>query len=118
MYFYTIWRKNIMSEQTAPSREILILKLSTGEEILADCHETEEGFVANKPVSLQPIPDENSGKMKMSFATFMPYIKDDTVFVMKSQIIAIAQPKEPIVQSYSEMTGKIILPENKIQLAS
>ena len=65
---------------------IKVTRLTTGEEILAECKQTDDGVELTDPVIL--IPMEN----KLQFAPCLPYMKGDKVVINPNTIMFMIDP--------------------------
>jgi len=92
--------------------DVKVVKLITGEELLASVTDYVETMMLEKPYVMVMGP-EGAGIMP-----WMPYAETDNVEIDKNKVIAVLELKESVKQSYSKMVGKIILNESKIHLAS
>lgn len=90
--------------------DIKVLKLVTGEELLASV--TDQGAVwsLEKPY-VMVLGTEGIGTMP-----FVPYAETEEVVIGKEHVVVVLEPKESVKQSYSKMVGKILLNEGRIQL--
>ena len=92
--------------------EVKLVKLITGEELLASVTNYEKTMMLEKPYVMVMGP-EGTGIMP-----WIPYAETDNVEIDKDKIIVVLELKEQVKTSYSKMVGKIILNENKIHFAS
>lgn len=92
--------------------DIKVVKLVTGEELLASVTDYVETLKLEKPYVMVMGP-EGIGTMP-----FVPYAETDEITVEKQHVIVVLEPKASIKDSYSKMVGKIILNEGRIQLTN
>jgi len=88
--------------------EVKLIKLVTGEELLASVTDYEKTMMLEKPYVMVMGP-EGAGIMP-----WIPYAETDNVEIDKDKIIVVLELKEQVKISYSKMVGKIILNESKI----
>lgn len=88
--------------------EVKLIKLVTGEELLASVTDYVETMILENPYVMVMGP-EGAGIMP-----WMPYAETDNVEIDKNKVIAVLELKESVKQSYSKMVGKIILSENRV----
>ena len=91
------------------SQEVIALKLSTGEEIIARVKAREDYFVLDRPnlIGLAPHPDGRGVGIQM-----MPWLASNQageVKVTYSHIVAETEPHEDLVKGYLKQTTGIEL---------
>ena len=101
----------------ALKKEVILIRLLSGEEIIGSATDEGGNMIMTKPVELMSVQDPATNQVRMSFAPFMPQADADEVLFIHTAIAAIATPKKELVDAYNTMTGGIILPEKKIVLA-
>ena len=88
--------------------DIKLFKLSNGEEIVARKKEEKlETLCLEQPMSVQAVPDGNTGEMGIALFPWLMAAKDnDMVELSVEHIIVETVPKEVIEKSYlSKITG-------------
>ena len=93
-----------------------LLKLSYGEEILANVKKDLNGLLeVDEAVVIQPIAD-NDGNMQLQFVPWSVamFAEDNVVVLVKDHIVAEAIPAEEIKERHSKIFGKIHVPEKKL----
>lgn len=91
--------------------EVKLIRISSGEDVVAEFIEEREDVVVVKN-AIVAIPTGNS---KLGFAPWVPIIdrKNTEVEVKKNFIVFIANPDEAVVEQYEQMFSVIAKPENK-----
>lgn len=92
--------------------KVAIIKLTSGEEIVASIISNSENVVLiEKPLGIgfEPTPQG----MKFGFAPFSPLSLDPKP-LNASAIQFIAEPNEDILAQYQKVTGSIVTPPSKI----
>ena len=89
--------------------EVMLIKLITGEDIIAECDSTGEQVHCYDPLSLAMHPEKGLVLMK-----FTPYAKTERVAFDRTSVLCILEPNESLVGSYKELTSKIITPKQGI----
>lgn len=97
--------------------EILIIKLISGEEVIAKVDESAGAFALGKPMAILQYPDEATGQMRMGFVPYSHLCEEDSVIILKNGVLSIGQPVAQIKQQYQNVIGDIIVPDNKIILS-
>lgn len=88
-----------------------IVRLTSGEEVIASVEEKGDTIVLNKPLLLIPLQEG-----KLTFATWLPYNDDDFIVVGTKYVIFKIKPVPEMVKQYQQITGQIITSQNKIIL--
>lgn len=83
---------------------ILIARLTTGEEIIAKASEGENHIILEDPLMIIP-----TGEGKLTFATWLPYNADDVVNVGKDFVVFTIKPVEEMVKNYKQATGDVVI---------
>jgi hypothetical protein len=87
-----------------------IVRLTTGEEVICNLLDAPEGKVKlSKPLLLIP-----TGEGAVTFATWLPYNSDEHVIVSNKDIMFTITPVEGMTTKYAEVTGSLILNNQKI----
>lgn len=84
---------------------ILIIKLITGEEVIADAEASQLGYLELKnPMVLMGRPDE-SGKIRMGMIPFAQFTEDKVVRLYPHAIVADYKPAVEILNQYNRVFG-------------
>jgi hypothetical protein len=88
-------------------KNIKLIRLTSGEEILATIIDDTDGDVNFKePIALYAVEEG-----KMGFMQWMPYTTvKDGVTISKSKIMFMADPVDDVLNQYKEATGGIVVP--------
>lgn len=97
------------------ANELMIFKLSTGDEIVATAQDVGNAFICTDTLQIVAYPDEQTGQMRMMITQFMPYMKDEFI-LNKASVVAFGYPAEAIAEQYNQKFGKIHVPEKKLIL--
>lgn len=90
--------------------EVKLIKLITGEDILAGVEMYAESYIqVSKPMSLAMHPEKGLVLMK-----FTPYAKTEEVTFDRTAILCVLDPQDAIADHYKELTGAIITPKQGI----
>ena len=88
--------------------EIKILRLSTGEDVIAKVGENDQGISLNKAFVIIPQQIAPGKPVQLMMTPWMPYSHDKTITVDKDKVITIYKPKDDILKSYQQNTSSII----------
>tara|TARA_A200000159_G_scaffold83484_1_gene77217 strand:+ start:743 stop:1057 length:315 start_codon:yes stop_codon:yes gene_type:complete len=88
-------------------KNIKIMRLQTGEDIIG---EVEEGEVVSikKPFTIIPMQSQPGKPVQLVLTPWMPYTDDRTLTIDCSKVITIATPKPDILKSYEHNISEII----------
>ena len=94
--------------------DIKILRLSTGEDVIAKVGENDQGVSLNKPFVIIPQQLGPGKPVQLMMSLYSPYGKGDSVTVSKDKIIFSIEPKEEILKSYTQNTSRILQPNSSL----
>lgn len=80
---------------------IKILKLKTGEEIVADITVHGHEYTLNKPFVLQMAPSQNN-QMQLALYPYAPYTKDHTIHIRQENVIWFEDLPELMIKDYNK----------------
>lgn len=85
---------------------ILVLKIITGEEVVADVTEGEEVYTLKKPAYIQFVPSRTNQEQPMlALAPYAVYVEDYTLDIPKSSVIWKAKPVKEMYNQYNSIFG-------------
>ena len=90
------------------SSEIKILRLSTGEDVIAKVDEGSEGVTLNKPFVIIPQQMAPGKPVQLMMSLYNAFGKSDTITLSKDKIVFMTDPKDEILKSYEQNTSRII----------
>jgi hypothetical protein len=90
--------------------DVKILRLSTGEDVIAKVtHNLETNTVTLKqPFVIIPHQQGPGKPVQLMMTLYSPYSKNDTVDLKDINIISIVEPKDEILSSYQQNTSSIL----------
>ena len=94
---------------------IKVIKLISGEEVIADIDESIDGLVIlKKPLLIMMVPNQNN-QFGIGLAPFCPYAADGVVPVRAGAVVSIFEPDTGMKNEYNVRFGSgIVVPESKI----
>ena len=100
-------------------QDVKILRLITGEDVIAKVSENDQGVSLNKPFVIIPTQSQPGKPVQLMMTLYSPYGKSDSVTIKSDKIISMVEPKEEILKSYQQNTSSIIqspglMTENKV----
>ena len=101
------------------SSDVKILRLSTGEDVIAKVGENDQGVSLNKPFVIIPQQMAPGKPVQLMMSLYNAFGKSDTITLSKDKIVFMTDPKDEILKSYEQNTSRIIkapglITENKI----
>ena len=90
------------------SSDIKILRLSTGEDVIAKVGENDQGVSLNKAFVIIPQQSAAWQPVQLMMALYNAFGKSDTITLTKDKIVFMTDPKDEILKSYEKNTSRII----------
>ena len=90
------------------SSDVKILRLSTGEDVIAKVGENDQGVSLNKPFVIIPQQSAPGQPVQLMMSLYNAFGKSDTITLTKDKIVFITDPKDEILKSYEQNTSRII----------
>ena len=99
--------------------KVKIMRLTTGEDVIAKVGENDQGVSLNKAFVIIPTQSQPGKPVQLMMTLYSPYGKSDSVTIKSDKIISMVDPKEEILKSYQQNTSSIIqapglMTENKV----
>ena len=86
--------------------EVKVLKLTTGEEIIARVKQNRDYMELEKPMTLAPVPGQAAGQMGIAMVPWMMAAKGDFIQLSLSHIMVETEAKGEIEKNYlASVTG-------------
>jgi len=89
-------------------QDVKILRLVTGEDVIAKVGENDQGVSLNKPFVIIPTQSQPGKPVQLMMTLYSPYSKDNTVDIKEANVISTVEPKEEILASYQQNTSSIL----------
>ena len=94
--------------------EVKILRLSTGEDVIAKVGENDQGISLKNPFVIIPQQRGPGQPIQLMMSLYNAFGKSDTVTIAKDKIVFQTDPKEEILKSYEQNTSKILTPKTSL----
>ena len=94
--------------------EVRIVRMSTGEDIIAGTDKGVDAITLNKPFVIIPMQAQPGKPVQLMMTPYMPYSADDKVEVSKDKVVTIVKPKDDILKSYQANISQIITPNKEL----
>ena len=86
--------------------EVKVLKLTTGEEIIARVKQERDYMMLEKPMTMAPVPGQSPGQMGFAMVPWMMAAKGDSIQLSLSHIVVETDAKGEIEKNYlASITG-------------
>jgi hypothetical protein len=94
---------------------IKLLRLKSGEDIVADIDENEDTVTIENPAQIMPMGDPRGGNVQMGFGPWVPFSDDKQIEIGRDWIVFITEPAKDIVNNYRQAFGSgIVVPDVKV----
>ena len=88
--------------------KVKILRLTTGEDVIAKVGENDQGVSLNKPFVIIPQQSAPGQPIQLMMSLYNAFGKNDTITLDKDKIVFMTDPKDDILKSYEQNTSRII----------
>ncbi len=88
--------------------QVKILRLTTGEDVIAKVGENDQGVSLNKPFVIIPQQSAPGQPIQLMMSLYNAFGKSDTVTIAQDKIVFQTDPKDDILKSYEQNTSRII----------
>ena len=100
-------------------QDVKILRLTTGEDVIAKVGENDQGVSLNKAFVIIPQQIAPGKPVQLMMQLYNAFGKSDSITLSKDKIVFMTDPKDEILKSYEQNTSRIIkapglITENKI----
>ena len=86
--------------------EVKVLKLTTGEEVIARVEQQRDYIKLEKPMTMAPVPGQTPGQMGFAMVPWMMAAKGDFIQLSLSHIVVETEAKGEIEKNYlASITG-------------
>jgi len=91
--------------------KVKILRLATGEDVIAKVGENDQGVSLNKPFVIIPQQSAPGQPIQLMMSLYNAFGKSDTITLAKDKIVFTTDPKDDILKSYEQNTSRILQPK-------
>ena len=86
--------------------DVKVLKLTTGEEVIARVEQQRDYMMLEKPMTMAPVPGQTPGQMGFAMVPWMMAAKGDSIQLSLSHIVVETEAKGEIEKNYlASITG-------------
>ena len=90
--------------------DVKVLRLSTGEDVIAKVGENDGGIRLNKQLVIIPQQSGPGKPVQLMVGLYNAFGKGDTITLGKDKVVFMTEPKDEIKSSYEANTSKILTP--------
>ena len=94
--------------------DVKIIRLMTGEDVIAKIGENDQGTSLSKPFVIIPTQKAPGQPVQLMMTPYSPYSKSDTVTIKSDKNVSMVEPKEEIEKTYQQNTSSILTPANSL----
>jgi|TARA_B110000908_G_scaffold17978_2_gene20221 hypothetical protein len=88
--------------------QVKILRMTTGEDVIAKLGENDQGISLHKPFVIIPQQSAPGKPIQLMLSLYNAFGKSDTITVEKDKIVFITDPKDDLLKSYEQNTSSIL----------
>ena len=88
--------------------QVKILRMTTGEDVIAKLGENDQGISLHKPFVIIPQQSAPGKPIQLMMSLYNAFGKSDTITVSKDKIVFITDPKDDLLKSYEQNTSSIL----------
>lgn len=90
-------------------KNIKIVRIITGEDIIGDFSQGNGEVVVKKPYIIYPTSAPKPGEsIKFGMFTYIPYAETEEIKFKDDKIITVVEPKQDLLASYEQSVSKIL----------
>ena len=91
--------------------KVKILRLATGEDVIAKVGESDQGVSLHKPFVIIPQQSAPGQPIQLMMSLYNAFGKSDTITISQDKIVFQTDPKDDILKSYEQNTSRILQPK-------
>ena len=92
-------------------QDVKILRLTTGEDVIAKVGENDQGVSLHKPFVIIPQQSAPGQPIQLMMSLYNAFGKSDTITISQDKIVFQTDPKDDILKSYEQNTSRILQPK-------
>ena len=90
--------------------DVKVIRLSTGEDVIAKVDEGSEKVTLDKPFVIIPQQMGPGKPVQLMMSLYNAFGKGDSIHVNRDKVVFVTEPKEEIKNSYEQNTSRILTP--------
>ena len=94
--------------------DVKVLRLSTGEDVIAKVGENDGGISLTRPFVIIPQQMGPGKPVQLMMSLYNAFGKGEKVEVAKDKVVFMTEPKDEIKNSYEQNTSRILTPNKEL----
>ena len=90
--------------------DVKVIRMTTGEDVIAKVGENDGGISLNKPFVIIPQQLGPGKPVQLMMSLYNAFGKSDTITIDQDKVVFMTEPKDEIKNSYEQNTSKILTP--------
>ena len=90
--------------------DVKVIRMTTGEDVIAKVGENDGGISLNKPFVIIPQQLGPGKPVQLMMSLYNAFGKGDTITISQDKVVFMTEPKDEIKNSYEQNTSKILTP--------
>jgi hypothetical protein len=90
--------------------DVKVIRMTTGEDVIAKVGENDGGISLNKPFVIIPQQLGPGKPVQLMMSLYNAFGKGDTITIGQDKVVFMTEPKDEIKNSYEQNTSKILTP--------
>ena len=90
--------------------DVKVIRMTTGEDVIAKVGENDGGISLNKPFVIIPQQLGPGKPVQLMMSLYNAFGKSDTITIDQEKVVFMTEPKDEIKNSYEQNTSKILTP--------
>ena len=90
--------------------DVKVIRMTTGEDLIAKVGENDGGISLNKPFVIIPQQLGPGKPVQLMMSLYNAFGKSDTITIGQDKVVFMTDPKDEIKSSYEQNTSKILTP--------
>ena len=92
-------------------QDVKILRMTTGEDVIAKVGENDQGVSLKQPFVIIPQQTAPGKPIQLMMSLYNAFGKSDTITIAQDKIVFQTDPKDDILKSYEQNTSRILQPK-------
>jgi len=90
--------------------DVKVIRMTTGEDVIAKVGENDGGISLNKPFVIIPQQLGPGKPVQLMMSLYNAFGKGDIITIDQDKVVFMTEPKDEIKNSYEQNTSKILTP--------
>jgi hypothetical protein len=94
--------------------QVKVIRMSTGEDVIAKVGENDQGISLNKAFVIIPRQQGPGQPIQLMMSLYNAFGKSENITVTKDKVVFMTEPKDEILKSYEQNTSQILQPNKSL----